>query len=207
MSFGFDYVEGEVLEVFEALKRAQSITRKKKTVVFAAMSNEGMGKKAAWPARDSSDAIGVHSCNWEGTQRSSFTPRHIPRNSNFMVVGEDIPVHQLQAKGGGFCLASGTSFSTPIAVSMAALIMGFVNQKRCKKERQETEKLVRLDALWETWGMIRMLEKISEENIDNAGYSWIDPKLLWKDYRDRPGSTNEMARAHAWRVIQEALEK
>ena len=55
MSFGFDKPNAEVEG---ALKRAES----NNILIFAAMSNDGALKRAAWPARDPELAIGIHSC-------------------------------------------------------------------------------------------------------------------------------------------------
>jgi hypothetical protein len=199
MSFGFDKVE---TEVDDALQHA----REKKILVFAAMANEGIRRNAAWPAREQRVAIGIHSCiSTGGGRHSDFTPLPVNNNLNFMVVGENINTHWLTAKGGGFRISDGTSFATPVAVAMAALILAFVNQKRCEMNKKECG---RINFIRENWGMIAVLEKISAKF---NGYSWIDPELLWaeralddKDEWDQwlPG---EGSKKRAWKVVRKAL--
>jgi hypothetical protein len=199
MSFGFD---NDDLKVDEAL----GLARSKKILIFAAMANEGIYKKAAWPARVSDDAIGIHSCVDMGKISSSFTPMLVERDSNFMVVGEGIIAHWPNAKGGGFHPVEGTSFATPVAVSMAALILAFANQTRCRKLREESKKKVRVEALGLNWGMRRVLEAISEKSTD--GYLWINPMLLWAKFpEDGEDDTVEAMREHGWRLIRKALKK
>jgi hypothetical protein len=165
MSFGFDdYMD----EVGNALEKARDAG----IIVFAAMSNTGRHRRAAWPARTAENAIGIHSCGVMGKNPSDFTPDPIKDNHNFMVVGEAITAHQLTAKGGGFTTVDGTSFATPVAVSMAALILGFANQAACKK----LEKPYNVGRLRSKWGMRNVLYEISKESGD---YSWIRPVLLW----------------------------
>lgn len=199
MSFGFDNYD---LILDEALRQARS----QNILIFAAMANEDIYKKAAWPARESEDAIGIHSCAEMGKTSSPFTPKPVERNPNFMVLGEGIIAHWPTDKGGGFRLVEGTSFATPVAVSMAALILAFVNQKRCKKLREEIEKEVRVKELGSNAGMRRVLQDISEKSTD--GYLWINPILLWAKFpEDGEDDTVEAMRAHGWKVIRRALRK
>ncbi|KAH6892530.1 hypothetical protein B0T10DRAFT_458239 [Thelonectria olida] len=146
MFFGFDGVD---MRVDDAL----GFARDKGILIFAAMANGGIYDKAAWPARESKDAIGIHSCTEMGKKSSNFTPMPVDRNPNFMVIGEQIIAHWPTAKRGGFRDAEGTSFATPVAVTMAALILAFVNQTRCQKLREECEEKVKVKELWQNWGM------------------------------------------------------
>lgn len=89
---------------------------------------------------------------------------------------------------------------------MAALILAFVNQKRCKKLREEIEKEVRVKELGSNAGMRRVLQDISEKSTD--GYLWINPILLWAKFpEDGEDDTVEAMRAHGWKVIRRALRK
>lgn len=121
---------------------------------------------------------------------------------NFMVIGEDIPVHRAVSHGGGFKPCSGTSFATPVAVAMAALILSFVRQKRCTEERNRLED--QIAALYEISGMRKVLRKISSP-VGNGRYYWIHPQLLWKDFRPQ-FEAEEGRRAYAWRILREALD-
>jgi subtilisin family serine protease len=202
LSFGFDNTNNEVDVALQSAK-------KNNILVFAAMSNEGIYRKPAWPARAARDAIGIHSCTHDGKTSSGFTPMPIgDGNKDFMVVGENIPAHWLTAKGGGFRIVEGTSFATPVAVAMAALIVAFVNQVRrpCWTIREESELKIRLETLWENGGMIKVLELASQKTSDN--YSWISPNLLWRTFpEDDEPDTVETSRAHGWKIIRRALRR
>lgn len=202
MSFGFKKAS---LNLEKALERARS----GRVLVFAAMANEGMYEGAAWPARESTDAIGIHSCKEDGKTSSEFTPMPVADNKNFMVVGEGIAAHRTMRKGGGFCYARGTSFATPVAVSMAADILAFASQTRadCRAARQRSDEVVDVGRLWTNEGMIKVLDKCSDEALERSqqsAYRWIDPRLLWKTFPE-DGDDDEVG--HGWRTIRRALEK
>jgi len=195
MSFGFARC---VKEVRTVLKKAQE----KEILIFAAMANHGIYANAAWPADTAADAIGIHSCEELGKSSSAFTPQPVDDNRNFMVIGEGITAHQLTAKGGGFRTVEGTSFATPVAVSMAAMILSFVNQARSQDiRRMYEENGLDLKDLKSTLGMRNILREISKQS---GRYSWIDPQLLWRGYlsmKDEPWGMRE----EGWRVICTAL--
>ncbi|KAI1098787.1 ankyrin [Jackrogersella minutella] len=196
MSFGYEHAPKSVRE---ALIRAQ----RNKIVVFAAMSNGGSYEKAKWPARDNICAIGVHSCDENGT-RSGFTPLPNPNAQNFMVVGENIVTHWPKAKGGAFRLDDGTSFATPTAAAMAALVLSFVEQKICKPEREKAQEFVDLEELRENSGMIALLRSISIAAPD-SGYLLIHHELLWRNLPVWYERSKGKCRSHAWDLIQNAL--
>jgi subtilisin family serine protease len=202
MSFGFRYQHG-------AVRTALRTARDKKILVFAAMSNDGNNNPegAAWPARDPSLTIGVHSCREGGRKTSDFTPPHVPFDHNFMVVGEKVVTHWPEAKGGGFRVGDGTSFATPVVTAMAALILAFQRQRMCKKERAEAAKFIVLEELQEIAGMKKVLRLVSHPG-ENERYSYIHPRLLWKGFNliGIPEETIlQKRREHAWNVIREAL--
>ncbi|KAL2284836.1 hypothetical protein FJTKL_08662 [Diaporthe vaccinii] len=197
MSFGF-YESHK--DVKAALNRA---VRDSKILVFAAMSNDGNNSQhAARPARDPNLAIGVHSCDKYGRKTSGFTPRYVHGSHNFMFVGEEVITQWPQAKGGGFRLNQGTSFAAPAVAAMAALILGFAWQHMCRKEREEAQ--VDLEELRELGGMEKMLERISEKD-ETLRYSYIHPRLLWKDLSPSLVEDKSQIRQHAWKVITESL--
>ncbi|KAK3940187.1 peptidase S8/S53 domain-containing protein [Diplogelasinospora grovesii] len=127
MSFGFPEV---VTEIQDALKRAQG----KGILIFAAAGNGGMYTMPHWPAGDSTIAIGINSCDVYG-RKSTFTPWPIADNPNFMVIGEGIMAHWPTTRPyigpnsiDGFGPVEGTSFATPVAVAMAAIILEFTRR-------------------------------------------------------------------------------
>ncbi|KAI2466433.1 ankyrin [Annulohypoxylon bovei var. microspora] len=201
MSFGYEYSPNVVRE---ALKRAQQ----KRIIVFAAMSNGGSFEKAKWPAREEMCAIGIHSCDENGT-KSGFTPLRNPNTDNFMVVGDNVLTHWPMSKGRPFRLDSGTSFATPVAAAMAALILAFVEQNIGKGNRKDAQELIGLEVLeelHENIGMIRLFKSISFAGPD-PGYLLIHPQLLWKDlqFAHRKSGDSSKCRQHAWDVIVNAL--
>jgi hypothetical protein len=204
LSLGFDDYHSAI---HSALREAQ----RKRILIFAAMANGGVHEDAAWPAKESQLAIGVHSCADLGATSSWFTPGPIDDNLNFMVIGERIPASGLLAKDRENCYVEGTSFATPVAVAMAALILAFANQRMCKAPRDECEEKLRQrgihwDYIWLNEGMRRVLKAISMKSRCK-GYLSISHKLLWNDYRDDrdgDGETNEAMRKHGWMVIYRA---
>lgn len=203
MSFGFSY------RLRGPLKSALKKAAREHILVFAAMSNSGNNNPygAAWPASDSGLTIGIHSCQEAGKRSSSFSPPPVASSHNFMVVGEQVLTHWPETKGGGFRLDEGTSFATPVAASMAALILAFERQHLCKKNREEAEEMVDLDELRELHGMGRVLRHISVPDRETGHYSYIYPSLLWKDFNRAFEGDRKRVRKHAWDVIQDALSR
>ncbi|KAH7383918.1 peptidase S8/S53 domain-containing protein [Pyrenochaeta sp. MPI-SDFR-AT-0127] len=193
MSLGFTTEHDEVKGALE-LACANNI------LVFAAMSNGTNYKPAAWPANELTLCIGIHSCTTGGHRSSEFTPQRAEKNPNFSVVGEQIPVHWPTSKGGGFRLAQGTSFATPVAVAMGALVLTFINQERCEENMESVSQDVNPKNLFKPWGMASVFTKISD-TID-IHYSKIQPELLWLKYKGRGGKSS---RKHAWSIIENAL--
>ncbi|KAI1367979.1 ankyrin [Xylaria arbuscula] len=203
MSFGFSR---SPLIVKQALERAKG-----KILVFAAMSNDGNNSPtgAAWPARDLDYAIGIHSCKEGGRKTSDFTPPHVPATHNLMVVGEGIITHWPEAKGGGFRLDDGTSFSTPVAAAMAALVLAFWYQRRGKKERTDVENLVDMEELRRNKAMSALMMQNMGSKGENVNFSYVRPQLLWTNYNplSEEQLQPEYKRRHAWAVIQDALSR
>lgn len=193
MSFGFTTDH-------EELKEALDQACQKNILVFAAMSNGSYYESAAWPASELKLCIGIHSCTPGGHMSSDFTPQPVNLNPNLIVVGEKILVHWLTSKGGGFRFAQGTSFATPVAVAMGALILTFVRQKRCASNRKLVPPDVNLDNLGKPWGMASVLTKISY--TIKSEYSSVKPEILWVGYK---GESGQPSRKHAWNIIEEAL--
>lgn len=193
-----------------AVKAALGRARAAKIVVFAAMSNNGNNSSgAAWPANQPNVAIGIHSCKQAGMRTSSFTPPPVENSNNFMAVGEGIYAPWPESKGGGFRWAEGTSFATPVATAMAAIILSFIRQESCKKEREAADRLFGEDAVLELENMAKVLKAVSVPAADGR-YSYVHPSLLWKDFdASLKGveDTPQARQSHAWEVIRTALSK
>lgn len=200
MSFGFQ-------DGYRNVRAALKAVRDAKILVFAATFNDGRNREfAAWPAADPHLTIGVHSCNEHG-RKSDFSTGRMS-SSNFMFVGEKVITQWPEAKGGGFRLDEGTSFSTPAVAAMAALILGFAWQHICKKQREEAERLIDLEELKELGGMQRVLRLISVKD-DFQWYSYIHPLLLWKEFEPNPldddRTHKDKVKQHAWDIIVKSL--
>ncbi|KAL2855140.1 hypothetical protein BJX68DRAFT_23369 [Aspergillus pseudodeflectus] len=187
----------------ESLRASLDRARAHKIVVFAAASNEGLHEPVAWPASDLQYAIGVHSSTDAGKE-SDTTALPLRGSYNFMVVGERILSHWPTTNGGGFRLCTGSSFAAPVATAIAALILAFTWQARCKKEREKAANKVILDDLRTNSGMAKVLSRISKTRGD---FHSISPQLFWEDYHDLedPIQNESEARQHAWQIIEAAL--
>ncbi|KAK4206533.1 hypothetical protein QBC37DRAFT_434803 [Rhypophila decipiens] len=197
MSLGFrNCPETKLKGVRRALEKAQE----QKVVVFAATSNEGLHEPVAWPACDRQYALGIHSCGDSGRKASDFNALPSIHGENFMVVGENILSQWPTDKGGGFRVATGTSFAAPVASAIGVLILQFTRQKLCKLHHQSVGKLIRLEDLWTNVGMMKVLRAISTL-VDDEFWS-ISPKLFWRDAL--PSGRDKIQQA--WDVIEVALQ-
>jgi len=188
---------------FHDLRTALVNANSENIVIFAATSNDGAHDPVAWPAKDPDFAIGIHSSSDSGQRQSDFTANRFD-GSNFTIVGENILSQWPTSKGGGFRLCTGTSFATPVAAAVGALILAFASQKMCRRDRVRTQGTISLEKLHTNSGMTKVLKSISAEKAwANGQYLWIHSKLFWKDY-DENGDP-EKARRHAWDVLERAL--
>lgn len=99
-------------------------------MVFAAASNDGGNATRTYPAKHD-HVFCIHSATGEGN-KASFNPDPIENHDNFSVVGDSIesswPVASSNAGSGKRCM-SGTSFATPVAVSIAAFMIGYIKKR------------------------------------------------------------------------------
>lgn len=122
MSFGF---AGGAIAIHQEIDKA--LIRGK--TVFAAASNDGANTGRAYPAKHA-NVICVHSTDGQGNP-SSFNPTALVGDNNFCFVGEHVSAawpsssldKPLETK-----YQSGTSFATPVAVAVAALMVGVVSK-------------------------------------------------------------------------------
>ncbi|KAL2836698.1 peptidase S8/S53 domain-containing protein [Aspergillus pseudodeflectus] len=200
LSLGYRHSDPATME---SLRASLDRARAHKILVFAAASNEGLHESVAWPASDLQYAIGVHSATDAGKESDTTAPP-LRGSYNFMVVGERILSQWPTGNGGGFRLCTGSSFAAPVMTAIAALILAFTWQTRCKKEREKVIKKIRLDDIQTNSGMARVLSRISK--IKGDFYS-VSPQLFWEDYHDLEDlMQNEIeSRQHAWQIIEAAL--
>jgi hypothetical protein len=179
--------------------------RDKNVVVFAATSNEGTHERVAWPANDSGLAIGVHSCKDGGGQKSEFTAQPSDYGENFMVVGKGILSQRLTSNGGGFCKCEGSSFATPVAAAIGALVLAFTQQAVCYEDRKKADTVINHGKLYSISGMIKLLKAISTQP-EYGSYWSLSTRMLWATYVgcNDPNEDEQQARQHAWGVIKTA---
>ncbi|KAH6962516.1 peptidase S8/S53 domain-containing protein [Ilyonectria sp. MPI-CAGE-AT-0026] len=180
-----------------ALERAV----KQQILVFAATSNEGLTADVAWPAKNLTYAIGIHSSTDNG-RPSEFIGK-ASSEANLMVVGEKILSY---GRRGELQFCSGTSFATPVAAAVGAMILAFVGQEACEEQVRNLESANRgwdwKGVLRTNRGMRNVLERISEAVSNEGGtYYRISQKLLWEEFHLQDG------REHALNIIAGALRR
>ncbi|KAI1827706.1 subtilisin-like protein [Xylaria intraflava] len=175
---------------------------KHRAVVFAnaATSHEDAYESVAWPAKDPHCAIGIHSCGDSGTQKSNFAGRMF-NGDNFMVVGERILAQWPMAKGGGFRACTGSSFATPVAAAVAALVLQFAWQKVCRRKYSSLPGNVPLDGLHTNGGMASVFRRFS---TPFDGCLSISMQLFWRTPEFNITLTEDPL-LHALKLIQAGL--
>lgn len=165
MSFGYPSRESDGYEFLEqSIKHAIN----QNVLLFAAASNNGANTKRAYPARHS-DVICIHSTKANGTP-SDFNPLPLP-GDNFATIGEAVesawPVHLFdQVRNVNYVARkSGTSFATPIASGIAAVLLQYARVKLSSKEAEQ---------LKQSQFMKAVLRAVS---IKSQGYDYIAPSL------------------------------
>lgn len=123
MSLGFEKSD-------ERIRQAVKIATATDIIIFAAASNSGSQfpyKRVAFPARLSGHVLSVRSAT---AQRKLADASPVPRagEDNFAVLGEAITAAYVGTEGSAYF--SGSSFATPVAAGIAALILEFSKHRR-----------------------------------------------------------------------------
>lgn len=161
MSFG---LEDKVYEIQEAIDAAAA----KNIMIFAAARNDGGNKPVAFPAYRP-NVVAVFATDPFGNF-SRFTPTGLAGRFNFSVLGEAVLSAWPHPTNKGFTARKwGTSFSTPIAVGIAALLIEYAKQKILPQaDSREKE---RIQDLRSHAGMEAVFRLISSER---HGYYYLN---------------------------------
>jgi len=168
MSFGFPTCE---IEGYAELERAIGNAYSKHVLMFAAASNGGANLDRAYPARDQ-NVICIHSTDANGN-RSRFSPTAVENNTNLATVGEAVesawPVHLCDEETNPTFVKykSGTSYATPIAVGIAALLLQYA-----KIHLGETQ-LLKLKRQSRMKAVLRKIAQKSQESRRRDDYDYI----------------------------------
>jgi hypothetical protein len=133
-------------------------------MVFASASNDGGEGSRTYPAKYLR-VVCVHSATWRG--KASDSNPGLEEHDNFSVVGEEVrPIWPSKApkEAGGMKYKSGTSYATPVAVSIAVFMIGYI-RKRWPNYPWVTKP-------WSPEG-ITIIFRLMSKPID--GYDWVSP--------------------------------
>ncbi|KAH8896859.1 subtilisin-like protein [Thozetella sp. PMI_491] len=173
LSFGFPRYSNELQPIREAIRFA----RANGVLIFAAAGNDGGNQRTFWPAI-LDDVIDIHATDSNG-KASTFTPADGDRH--ICTLGEALPSceeHPDNAEQNVH--RSGTSFSVPIAVATAAIVLGFMDHaaELSAEERGGPDDSEALRPRLRTrTGMENVLRKtcVLQGATNNAGFSYIAP--------------------------------
>ena len=176
MSFG-------IREYHELMSTAISNALNKRTLLFAAASNDGANLGRAFPAQYPS-VFCIHSTDGNGNP-SKFNPTASETDVNFSLLGEHVSSHWPAGMNGHdqtVNVMSGTSVATPIAAGLAALVLSFVRQQ----DQQIAVESERLGPWLKRDNSMDAVFKSMVRRRRGVGYDYITPHVLFDS-----GSTRE----------------
>lgn len=180
MSCGFELENPSVIESLNA-------ARLKGCVMFASSVSDSATGTLQFPT-SRYGVIKVHSADGYG-QSSAFNPPPSRHDNNFTFLGEGLP---LELKNGNAAYSSGTSFATPVAAAIAALLLTFVrmNSEHIAKDVEEFLK----NPMW-----IEIILQYMSSSRD--AYDYVVP---WKLFNDRDGDFEVASKISA--ILRSAME-
>ena len=139
--------------------------------VFAAASNDGADGDRTYPAKYEG-VLCIHAATGEGS-KTTFNPSPLKDEDNFMVVGDYIrsswPGRNSDGTGANK-YQSGTSFATPVAVCIAALMISYIQENM----PNHTHWRIRPKSRGGVRSIFRLMAK------ENDGYGWVSPVGYFK---------------------------
>ncbi|KAM5490415.1 hypothetical protein MaudMau93_002613 [Microsporum audouinii] len=176
MSFG-------IREYHERMSSAISDALNKRTLLFAAASNDGANLGRAFPAQYPS-VFCIHSTDGNGNP-SNFNPTASETDVNFSLLGEHVSSHWPAGVNGHnqtVNVMSGTSVATPIAAGLAASVLSFVRQQ----DQHIAVESERLGPWLKRDNSMDAVFKSMVRRRRGVGYDYITPHVLFDS-----GSTRE----------------
>ncbi|KAK1252145.1 hypothetical protein MKX08_003332 [Trichoderma sp. CBMAI-0020] len=123
LSFGFPRYDDVLKPINDAIRKA----RDNGVIIFAAAGNEGGNAGVSWPAslHETGDVIRINSSDGKGST-SGLNPS--PEIGRWIcTLGQGVPSCQVAVDTDEVIHRSGSSFATPIAAAIAAIILGVVD--------------------------------------------------------------------------------
>jgi subtilisin family serine protease len=190
MSFGWNH---EMAEVGEQIDHA----RAKGILLFAAASNDGdfTPKHGVYPASHHL-VYCIYSCRGMGNS-SEFNPRFTDDAAKFMFPGEDLAILESNNKPvTGSARQSGTSFATPIAAGIAAMILDLA--RLTLRDSGEVERRLK-----KVEGMTTIFRAMSA-GIRDGGYYHVQPWTLLGEPKPIE-SLHTPNESHQWFTLRNML--
>jgi len=164
MSFGFPALNQDL----EGIQSAINDAFHARVLMFCAASNGGGNVNIAYPANQD-QVICVNSSNGEGNP-SGFNPDEPKLGRNLCTLGEDVKSSWPKHFNLGQQRKSGTSFATPIAAALAALVLEYTRHNMLESDTFNVSKLRTRKGMVEVLGL--MGRKRGE-------YLYLDPGKLF----------------------------
>lgn len=140
-------------------------------LMFAAASNCGANSSRTYPAWDKR-VICVHALDGRGSPSRSLNPAvDDSPEDNFGTLGVAIK-SSWQNK---VVYKTGTSFATPVAAGIAALVLDFMDQSFALEKLDE----VQYRTFRKCHGMQQLFRKFLSREMNNCGYRFVAPWLFW----------------------------
>ena len=175
MSFGFPSFKKGLKGIQDAIDEAF----KAKILMFCAASNGGGNDDIAYPANQD-EVICINSADGQGTP-STFNPDEPAMGRNLCALGEDVRSSWPTKFKLGQQRKSGTSFATPIAAALAAVVLDYARHHA----QSEDEKFY-VSQLRKRKGMLEVFRFMTR---NRGNYLYLDPgKLFDKDMTNIYGS-------------------